>query len=111
MKRSRFIGVLLIAMLFILGAVFFAPKAEAAGQSITYKLTTLEGKTVTQKTYGSTPQLLVFYDPGKKNDLLAEDENSCNLVKSLVKASEDGWIEELGLKVIMIGGKKGATRK
>ena len=111
MKRTRKIGIWMIAMLLVLGAVFFAPKAEAAGQSITFKLTTLEGKTITQKTYGSTPQLLVFYDPGIKNNGTAEDVHSGDLVKSLVNADEDGWIEELGLKVIMIGGKKNATRK
>jgi|GEM_PF-1665273 Cysteine-rich secretory protein family./Immunoglobulin I-set domain./Bacterial Ig-like domain (group 2). len=111
MNRTRKIGIWMIALLLVLGTVFFAPKAEAAGQSITYKLTTLEGKTITQKTYGSTPQLLVFYDPGIKNNGTAEDVHSGDLVKSLVKADENGWIEELGLKVIMIGGKKNATRK
>ena len=111
MKRSRKIGIWMMALLFVLGAFLNAPEAEAAGQSITYSLTTLEGKTITQKTYGSTPQLLVFYDPGIKNNGTAEDANSGSLIKSLVKAAENGWIEELGLKVITIGGKKGATKK
>ena len=111
MKRSRKIGIWMIALLFVFGAFLNAPEAEAAGQSITYSLTTLEGKTITQKTYGSTPQLLVFYDPGIKNNGMAEDANSGSLIKSLVKAAENGWIEELGLKVITIGGKKGATKK
>lgn len=108
MKRSRSLGVLLIAMLFILGAVLFAPRAEAANKSVTFKLTTLDGKSITEKTYGSRYQILVFY-----RSLLSDGEavcwNSASFLQSLAPALEQGWIQDLDVQIIMVGGDGNST--
>lgn len=108
MKRSRWACILGIALLLVLGAVFFAPKAEAAGQSISYRLTTLDGAVITESYFGHTPQLLVFYN-SKMTDGEADCVYSAAFIASLKEAMSEGWAEKLGLQVILIGGNKSST--
>ena len=108
MKRSRKIGLWLIALLFVLGAFVFAPRAEAASKSVTFKLTTLDGKTITEKTYGSRLQILVFYR-STMQDGDAVCGNSAAFLSSLAPALEQGWIQDLDVQVIMVGGDSNSS--
>ena len=98
----------MIALLFVLGVFLHAPEAEAAGQSVTYKLTTLDGAVISEQQFGQSPVLLVFYNT-KMTDGAADDLYSASFIASLDAALDEGWVQQLGLKVLLVGGNKSSS--
>ena len=86
----------------LIGAAVFQRTALADEYDITYKLTTLDGETITETTYGDRVQLLVFYDAAYDEDGYAAEWRSRDFMQSLQEELEHNWVKQNDVIVILV---------
>ena len=100
-----------ILAVFCLAVLSVLPLQAAQEESVSWSVTTLDGKTITSETYKDSLQLLVFYRGKMHDDGSAWCPNSSGTVQSF---AECDWAGTKGVKVLLIeadGSSKAQTEK
>lgn len=88
----------------LLGAAVFQKTVLADEYSVTYQLTTLEGETITEKSYAGRVQLLVFYNAEMGADNSPVCWTSGNFLSTLPDDLDCGWIAQNDVMLILVPG-------
>ncbi|MBO4289190.1 MAG: Ig-like domain-containing protein [Lachnospiraceae bacterium] len=99
-RHALFTAALLAA--FLIGAALFGRTALADEYDVTYKLTTLDGQTITESTYGDRVQLLAFYKADVDSSGNAVYWNSENFLSSLQEELEYEWVKQNDVVLILV---------
>ena len=88
----------------LIGAAVFQRTVLADEYTVTYQLTTLEGETITEKSYAGRVQLLVFYNAETETDNSPVCWNSGNFLSTLPDELDCGWIAQNDVMLILVPG-------